>query len=204
LSGPGTGVNRTGGYMAKQNLDAKTVKELREMAKRKGIAGKKGGKKKAKTKKAPRKVPSKKKPARAAIVLPALPDESRQDKMVSMPVSPRRVYVYWEIPEDKIVQYKGSLNLKISDVKTKAFFYVPISGRIGETFVNVNPGSDFTMEIGVINSKGQFVDIISHDSGKTVAPPAVNNMLSGSGTESSGAEGLPEEFFEIPDSVSSP
>lgn len=232
--------------MAKQDLGTKTVKELREMAKRRGLTGTAGWKKKdfvkalspkkksasarkaksaatlpaesstgkrstksravAKTKKAHRKVPAQKKSSQAEIKLPALPAEFREEEMVSMPVSPSRVYVYWEIPEDKMARYEGSLNLKISDIKTKSFFYTPISGRIGESFINVNPDSDFTIELGIIDKQGKFVDIISRDSGKPEIPRAAEEIPPGRRTgkaKRSRVNGLPEEFFEIPDSVGS-
>src|SRR5208337_3021029 len=170
--------------MAKQDLGEKTVRELRTMAKRAGIAvkgywkkedlvkvlslKKKPTAKPAKPKSVLRKVPPKKTPltdfTSAAVklppelVLPPLPDEYFGDKIVSMQVTPRRIYVYWEVPEDRLVKYKGSLNLKVLDVNANNFFYAPVSGRIGESFININPDSDYAVEIGIIDSKGEFVN----------------------------------------------
>src|SRR5208283_5274292 len=98
------------------------------------------------------------------LVLPPLPAEYFVDKIVSMQVTPRRIYVYWEVPEDRLVKYKGSLNLKVLDVNANHFFYAPVSGRIGESFININPDSNYAVELGVIDSKGEFVNIIRRES----------------------------------------
>jgi hypothetical protein len=258
--------------MAKQDLGEKTVRELRTMAKRAGIAVKGYWKKKdlvkvlssrkksaakpskpvkpakkarsrktedkksvvhkaagnqvikksvkktqtAKPKSVLRKVPPKKTPltdfASAAVkpppelVLPPLPAEYFVDKIVSMQVTPSRIYVYWEVPEDRLVKYKGSLNLKVFDMNANYFFYAPVSGRIGESFININPDSDYAVEIGIIDSKGEFVNIIQPEStafaGVRSEMPACEQPEM-TGPEQKGEVALPEEFFEIPGPVSS-
>ena len=120
------------------------------------------------------------------------------DRVMSMPVTPRRLYVYWELSEDTVARYRGSLNLKVLDVKTNAFFYVPISERIGESFINVSPEGEYAIEVGVINYDGEFINLVqlmpaeipgAGDEGESVPP------------EEGG--GLPEEFFRIPGTASS-
>src|SRR5208282_2840085 len=69
------------------------------------------------------------------LVLTPLPAEYCRDKIVSMQVDPGRIYVYWEVAEDRLVKYKGSLNLKVVNTKDNYFFYTPVSGRIGESFI---------------------------------------------------------------------
>ena len=258
--------------MEKQDLGEKTVRELRTMAKRAGIAVKGDWKKEdlvkvlslknksaakstkpastakktpsgktedkksiarkaagpqvikksvkktrtAKPKSISRKVPAKKTPladfTSAAVkpppglVLAPLPAEYFGDKIVSMQVTPRRIYVYWEVPEGRLMKYKGSLNLKVLDVNANYFFYTPVSGRIGESFININPDSDYAVEIGIIDSKGEFVNIIQPEStafaGVRSEMPACEQPEM-TGPEQKGEVALPEEFFEIPGPVSS-
>ncbi|HXW68536.1 MAG TPA: DUF4912 domain-containing protein [Dissulfurispiraceae bacterium] len=148
-------------------------------------------------------------------MLTPLPAEYGGDKIVSMQVTPKRIYVYWEVPEDRLVKYKGSLNLKVLDMKEKNFFYMPVSGRVGEAFIDISPDSDFAVEIGIIDSKGEFVNIIQTESS------AVTNLHSELQVEGSPGEipaceqlemigqsqkrelALPEEFFEMPGPISS-
>ncbi|MGD0283551.1 MAG: DUF4912 domain-containing protein [Dissulfurispiraceae bacterium] len=226
--------------MAKQYLTEKTAKTPRTAIKRtagktspkNGAANKtttvpavKKSVKKApasKAKRVSRKMPLKKNAAASSrtavvksppeLVLPPIPDEYRDNRIVSMPVTPRRIYVYWEIPEEKLEKYKGSLNLRVSDVKTNAFFYVPVSGRIGESFININPGSDYTVEAGIIDYKGEFVDIIQQQASAPESHAAMQaeghpeDIASGDQsemTEGAKEKGLPEEFFEVPEPHSS-
>ena len=149
------------------------------------------------------------------LALPPLPAEYFGDKIVSMQVTPGRIYVYWEVPEDRLVKYKGSLNLKVLDVKANYFFYTPVSGRIGESFISINPDSDYAVEIGIIDSKGEFVNIIQPES---TSVAETHSEMSGEGPHGEiparewgemtgpaqkGEAALPEEFFEIPEPVSS-
>jgi hypothetical protein len=264
----------SGGQMAQQDLKEKTVRELRTMAKRAGIAAKGDWKKEdfikalspkkkssakpgntaktakktvtrkpaaknstahktagkpavkksvkktsaAKAKSALRKAPPKKTPwpASGAVSLkphpgqvPApLPAEYREDKIVTMPVTPGRIYVYWEIPEYKLVKCKGSLNLKVFDKKTDSFFYTPVSGRIGESFVNINPDSDYSIKIGIIDCKGEFVNISQSEPSVSDIHTVLTSewhpgeILSGEQPEMT-ERALPEEFFEMPGPLSS-
>jgi len=179
----------------------------------------------AKPKSVSRKVPPKKTPltdfAPAAVkplpelVLAPLPAEYCGDKIVSMQVTPGRIYVYWEVAEDRFSKYKGSLNLKVLDMKENYFFYTPVSGRIGESFININPDSDYAVELGIIDSKGEFVNIMQPES---TAVTEVNSEMPAEGPSGEitacgqpemtgpaqkGEVALPEEFFEVPDPVSS-
>ncbi len=124
--------------------------------------------------------------------------ECDRNKIVSMPVTPRRIYVYWQISEDMIAGYKGSLNLKVLDLKTNAFFYVPISERIGEHFIEVSPDAEYAIEAGTINYNGEFINMALLAHAKAAAPASVPEKpeVPDEGT-------LPEEFFETPESVSS-
>lgn len=199
--------------MAKQDLKGKTVAELREMAAGRGIVAGKSWRKKDFLK-----ALSRRKKARAqAAPLPALPPGYGEDKVVSMPVSPRRIYVYWEVPEDRLEKFKGSLNLKISDVKTNSFFYTPVSGRLGESFININPESDCTVELGVIDLSGRFVNVVQSPEASGMKAPASGSSPGSAmstkepltcehqpGDNGPGGEtALPDEFFEMPEPVSS-
>jgi hypothetical protein len=150
----------------------------------------------------------------AELGLTPLPAEYFEDKIVSMQVTPGRIYIYWEVAEDSLMKYKGSLNLRVLAMKGNNFFYAPVSGRIGESFININPDSDYAVEIGVIDSKGEFVNIIQTES--TAIAEVFSQMPEGSaggirtcqqpemtGPEQKGKVALPEEFFEVPEPVSS-
>ncbi len=149
------------------------------------------------------------------LALTPLPAEYCVDKIVSMQVTPGRIYVYWEVSEDRLVKYKGSLNLKVLDMQENYFFYTPVSGRIGESFININPDSDYAVEIGVINFRGEFVNILQPE--PTAGTEAHSEMTAEAsiglippcgrpgmtGPAQKGDTALPEEFFEVPDPVSS-
>src|SRR5208337_3349381 len=140
------------------------------------------------------------------LVLTPLPAEYGRDKIVSMQVTPGRIYVYWEVAEERLVKYKGGLNLKLLDMKENCFFYAPVSGRIGESFININPDSDYAVEIGIIDSKGEFVNIIQPESTafaevRSEIPACEQPEMTGPGQK--GGVALPEELFEIPGTVSS-
>lgn len=133
--------------------------------------------------------------------MPSLPVRYGENKLASMPVTPSRIYVYWEITEDTISQYRGSLNLKIINSKTNAFFYLPVSERIGEHFINVSPAAEYTVEIGVINYKGKFVKILHSLPVET--PVSCVAPIEAPPAKAAETGGLPEEFFETPESISS-
>ncbi|MDA8339386.1 MAG: DUF4912 domain-containing protein [Nitrospiraceae bacterium] len=202
----------------KKPLEALTISELKTLAKELGIALKSGLKKadiikaigKAKAEKKPKpekpkkvaaKKPAPKKEEKKVAELPPLPVGYGENRLASMPVTPRQVYVYWEIAEDTISRYQGSLNLKVINTKTNAFFYTPISERIGEQFISVSPATEYTVELGVINYRGEFVRIL-----KSLP---VETPVSGIATKEAKKEKeaeeieLPEEFFETPESISS-
>ncbi len=133
--------------------------------------------------------------------MPLLPIGYGENKLASMPVTPSQIYVYWEITEDTISQYRGSLNLKIVNSKTNAFFYLPLSERIGEHFINVRPAAEYNVEIGVINYKGEFVKILHALPVETPVSGVSSREAPSAGAEE--AAELPEEFFETPESISS-
>ena len=122
------------------------------------------------------------------------------DKVVSMPVTPRRLYVYWEISEETMAGKKGSFNIKITDIRVNSFFYMPISERIGEYFINVSPEGEYSIEVGLINHKGEFVNLAQLQQPEQPAVPAGETPGEPKKAEESG---LPEEFFETPESIAS-
>ncbi|BCB95616.1 hypothetical protein JZK55_05380 [Dissulfurispira thermophila] len=190
----------------KKTLDKLTVAELKALAKELGITLKSGLKKadiiiaisKSKVK-IEKSAQEKTKRTQESVPVLLHPKEYGENKLASMPVTPTQVYTYWEITEDTLSQYQGSLNLKVINTNTKAFFYMPISERIGEQFINVRPAGEYTVEIGVINYKGEFVRILKST---VVETPSVGVTVLETKEESQIA-GLSEEFFEIPESISS-
>lgn len=183
----------------KKPLEELTVAELKTLAKELGIALKSGPKKADIIKaigKSKAEVAKKEK-----VVSSPLPVDYGENKLVSMPVTPGQVYAYWEITEDTISEYEGSLNLKVINTKTNAFFYMPISERIGEQFISVGPAAEYAVEIGVINYKGEFVRIMYSSPVETPVSGIAPVEISGAATVEAGI--LPEEFFETPESISS-
>ncbi len=144
-----------------------------------------------------------------------MPAEYCGDRIVSMQVTPGRIYVYWEVAEDRLAKYKGSLNLKVLDTEENYFFYSPVSGRIGESFININPDSHYAVKIGIIDSRGEFVNIMQPESA-AVTEAHSEMPAGGPGAGAPACEGpemtepeqkvgmaLPEDFFEVPEPVSS-
>lgn len=133
--------------------------------------------------------------------LPPLPVGYDADKAVSMPVTPRQLYVYWEITGETLSKYKGSLNIKVMNLKTNAFFYPPISERIGKQFLSVGSEGKYAVEIGVIDRRGKFIPIVRSMTSETPASRIVQKEAKEE-REAEETE-LPEEFFETPESISS-
>lgn len=174
--------------MRKQDLAAKGMAELRAMARAAGIKAGRSWKKedfiKALSEKKPpapaRKTPVKKRPSapkppenKAAVppVVPPspLPSEYLEDKVVSLFVTPQRLYVYWEVTEKTLAGQSGNLNLKIISTISGDVFYLPVSERVGEYFVSVSPGYAYVAEIGVIDRTGEFIALVAE---RRAAPPA--------------------------------
>ncbi|MEW5744988.1 MAG: DUF4912 domain-containing protein [Nitrospirota bacterium] len=91
---------------------------------------------------------------------------SGEDKIVTMTVTPRRLYLYWEVSEETVARRPGNLNIKIVEMKKGDAFYLPVDERIGEYFVTVSPEGEYTAEIGVIDRKGEFVTMIPQQKGR--------------------------------------
>ncbi|HEX8949367.1 MAG TPA: DUF4912 domain-containing protein [Dissulfurispiraceae bacterium] len=127
--------------------------------------------------------------------------EYEGDKVVSMPVTPRRLYVYWEISEETMAGRKGSFNIKITDIRANSFFYMPISERIGEYFITVSPEGEYAIEVGLISRKGEFVNLAQLQQPGQPAVPVGEAAGNSEKTEEGGR--LPEEFFEPPESITS-
>lgn len=154
-----------------------------------------------------------------------LPVEYGEDRIVTMTVTPKRLYVYWEVSGETMARHRGNLNLKVFDTKSGEPFYLPLSERIGEYFITVNPDTAYVAEVGVINEKGEFAamaspryetphaampdpDPISIDSdprGARMIPAAGGTAVLSSPLTSApaGDENLPDEFFALPGSLSS-
>ncbi|MFZ5996119.1 MAG: DUF4912 domain-containing protein [Nitrospirota bacterium] len=160
----------------------------------------------------------------------ALPEEYGVDKVVTMPVTPRRLYIYWEITAGTLGRYRGNLNLKVIDAETGEAFYLPISERVDEYFITVRPGKEYMAEVGVIDTKGDFITLSSSHpkpayvpktavpetelfpaaAGEAVEPPS-SRWVRASETvrriaaleEVAEAPELSEEFFEVPAFISS-
>lgn len=91
---------------------------------------------------------------------PTALEPGREDRIVTMTVAPRRLYVYWEVAEATVMRHPGNLNLKISDLKGGETFYLPIDERVGEYFITVAPDTEYSAEVGVIDRAGKFVTMI--------------------------------------------
>ncbi|MFO0754026.1 MAG: DUF4912 domain-containing protein [Thermodesulfovibrionales bacterium] len=99
----------------------------------------------------------------------AVPSEYREDKIVTLAVTPQRLYVYWEVTEKSLAGGAGSLNLKIVNALSGDAFYLPVSERVGEYFVSVSPGSASTAAIGVIDRTGEFTALVTERSATPAA-----------------------------------
>ncbi len=119
--------------------------------------------------------------------MPDMPELDRADRLTAMIVNPEQLFVFWEI----VGRVLGSLNLRIIDRSTGAFFFVPVYETASERIVNVKSGCVYDVEIGTIAGTGKFSALARSNAAKT-PPEHVTIEALKEGTK------LPAKFFRTP------
>jgi hypothetical protein len=94
-----------------------------------------------------------------------LPEEYGEDGITLMTVDPRGLFTYWEVREETIARYKGTLTLRVYDVtgvdfdgtNAKSSFDIPATQKIGSWYIGVSPEREFIVDIGMIDPSGNFI-----------------------------------------------
>jgi hypothetical protein len=144
-----------------------------------GIAEK--GEKKIETRK-PVRIPEKKIPAEVEVkkkeVYPEteyapvswekLPSEYGENGITLMTVDPNKLFTFWEVREDTLEIYIGTLIIRLYDVtgvdfdgtNANSYYDITVNERIGSCYIDVSPEKEFIADIGIINFLGTFFTII--------------------------------------------
>jgi hypothetical protein len=106
-----------------------------------------------------------------------LPEEYGGDSIALMIVDPRKLFIYWEVTEDTLKNYKGNLNIRLYDITgvdfggvLKKYNDIVTHDRIGNLYLDVNPEKEFIADIGIVDSAGAFVVVARSNRAST--PPA--------------------------------
>ncbi|MCE5312465.1 MAG: hypothetical protein LLF86_04865 [Nitrospiraceae bacterium] len=126
-------------------------------------------------------------PAMRKSALPHLPDTGTKNSLTTMAVNQSQLFVFWDIVEN----VSGSLNLRVIDTSTGAFFYVPVWSRTAEQIVSVRPGCMYAVEIGAISGSGRFRKLATAKTPKTPAESVKIDDLKERAK-------LPAKFFRTP------
>jgi hypothetical protein len=99
-----------------------------------------------------------------------IPDNYGLDRLTAMPRDPNWVYVYWELQggaldrlrfhhsAEIIDNARWVLRVRAGDVARAS--YVDIDMRVGQWYLHVSPGNVFTIDMGLINQLGKFVEVL--------------------------------------------
>jgi hypothetical protein len=123
-----------------------------------------------------------------------------KERIVAMAVTPEKLYTYWEIPTKAVSTRRGSFNIRVTNVDSGESFFMPVSGRIDEVFINVQPDGCYKVEIGLINKKGEFELIVQSPEVFTarVQPSSVRTRKGGVDVRDAAYAGIPEAVEEFP------
>lgn len=95
-----------------------------------------------------------------------LPAEYGENAVTLMMVNPFKLFAFWEVKEDTLRIFKGTLTIRIYDVTgvdieksdPNSFFDIALEDRIGSLYVNVIPERVYIADIGIMY-EGIFVGI---------------------------------------------
>lgn len=123
-----------------------------------------------------------------------------KERIVAMAVTPAKLYTYWEIPPRAVFMRRGSFNIRVTNVDSGESFFMPVSGRIDEVFINVQPDGCYKVEIGLINKKGEFELIVQSPEVFTapIQPSSVKTRRGGVDVHDAAHAGIPGAVEEFP------
>jgi hypothetical protein len=114
------------------------------------------------------------------------------DRVTALTVSPWQIFTYWELTERTV--RKGTITLRVYDVtgvdfdgeNALSFFDIKMSKRVGSAYIDVVPGREFIVDIGVLSPEGTFMP--ARRSNRVSTPP---------GAPQKEKAILPAEYFEF-------
>lgn len=126
------------------------------------------------------------------VPLETLPGEYGENSITLITVDPCKLFSYWEVREDILEIFTGSLNVRVYDVTgidfdsraANSFFDIAVTERIGSYYIDVGPAKEFIADIGIIYLDGIFISI------------ARSNKVSTPRTTVSEEGVLPQKFYE--------
>lgn len=170
----------------KETKAKKVIKKIEEKIKAKKVINKPAKvvkvKKVALPKKAVLKKPVKmldpvRKEIHPPIPMGIIPEEYGEDAVALMTVDPRKLFIYWEVTEGTLAKHKGNITIRLYDVtgvdfdgiNANSYLDLAVDKRIGDLYMDVNPGGDYVADIGVKDLLGIFTSIVR--SNKVTTPP---------------------------------
>jgi len=99
--------------------------------------------------------------------LEPLPSEYGEDSIALITVNPYRIFAFWEVREDTLKLFQGIITIRLYDITDINFDYMDansyldreVSERIGDMYLDVSPAKDYTADIGMLSSEGNFITI---------------------------------------------
>ena len=110
-----------------------------------------------------------------------IPENYGLDRLVILPRDAHWLYVYWELQGGALDRLRFHHSAEIIDnarwvlrVRTaseNASVYVDVDMRIGQWYLHVSPATTFSIDMGLIDHQGNFLEVLR---GNTVATPRVS------------------------------
>jgi hypothetical protein len=99
-------------------------------------------------------------------LLETLPSEYGENGVTVMPVNPYKLFAFWEVRQETLNIFKGSLNLRIYDVTgidfetTNAHSFIDreVNERVGKMYLEVSPSKEYIADIGIMYN-GIFIGV---------------------------------------------
>jgi hypothetical protein len=99
-------------------------------------------------------------------LLETLPSEYGENGITVMPVNPYKLFAFWEIRQETLDIFKGSLNLRVYDVTgidfettdAHSFIDTEVNERVGKMYLDVSPSKEYIADIGIVYN-GIFIGI---------------------------------------------
>jgi uncharacterized protein len=107
-----------------------------------------------------------------------LPSEYGENSIALITVNPHRVFAFWEVREDTLKIFQGTLTMRLYDITgidfdhrdANSYADREVSERTGDLYLDVSPAKDYVADIGILYSGGIFITIArSHK----VSTPAI-------------------------------
>jgi hypothetical protein len=106
-----------------------------------------------------------------------LPQEYGGNSITLITVDPNKLFTFWEVREDILTIFTGTLNIRVYDVtgvdfdgiNTNSYFDIAVNERIGSCYIDVRPAKEFIADIGIIYFEGIFITVAR--SNKVSTPP---------------------------------